>query len=105
MGEYWKPVNLTRREFIHPHHMDCGLKLGEWWEWNDKPVDSPVRRLMDQRWPAADDVRAVSDYGGQLRLRGDGDAPWPDYDTLEDEFTEVDGGSRESPEAAVPSKP
>lgn len=46
MGEYWKPVNLTRGEFIHPHHVDCGLKLGEWWEWNGEPVESNVRRVM-----------------------------------------------------------
>lgn len=91
MGEYWMPVNLTRREFIHPHHMDCGLKLGEWWEWNDQPVRSPVRDVMERRWSQADDVRAVSDYGGKLQLWGEpGDRPWPEYDTLEDEFKEID---------------
>ncbi len=30
MGEYWKPVNVTRREYIHPHHVNEGLKLTEW---------------------------------------------------------------------------
>ena len=30
MGEYWKPINLTKQEFVHPHELGCGLKLGEW---------------------------------------------------------------------------
>lgn len=88
MGEYWKPVNLTRGEFVHPHHMNCGLKLAEWWEmWEGRK--SRVRRFIEERWGKTDDVRAVSDYGGQQRLWGSGDAPWPEYDTLESEFTEV----------------
>jgi hypothetical protein len=29
MGQYWKAVNLDKREFIHPHKLGCGLKLRE----------------------------------------------------------------------------
>jgi len=29
MGQYWKTVNLDKREFIMPHKLGCGLKLGE----------------------------------------------------------------------------
>src|SRR6185369_11270822 len=29
MGQYWKPVNLTKREYIHPHKLGSGLKLWE----------------------------------------------------------------------------
>ena len=29
MGQYWKPVNLTKREFISPHKLNTGLKLLE----------------------------------------------------------------------------
>ena len=29
MGQYWKPVNLTKREFIDPHRLGTGLKLVE----------------------------------------------------------------------------
>jgi hypothetical protein len=29
MGQYWKPVNLTKREFIDPHKLGAGLKLRE----------------------------------------------------------------------------
>jgi hypothetical protein len=65
MGEYWKPVNVTRKEFIHPHHMGCGLKWGEWTH-----PSSPVMELIRARWPAGDRVIAVSDYGGCMTLDG-----------------------------------
>lgn len=29
MGQYWIPVNLTKREFVHPHRLGAGLKLWE----------------------------------------------------------------------------
>jgi len=29
MGQYHKAVNLTKREFINPHKLGCGLKLWE----------------------------------------------------------------------------
>ena len=29
MGQYHKVYNLDRKEFIHPHKIDCGLKLVE----------------------------------------------------------------------------
>lgn len=29
MGQYWYPVNLTKKEFIHPHKLGTGLKLWE----------------------------------------------------------------------------
>jgi hypothetical protein len=87
MGEYWKPVNMTKREYIHPHHMDCGLKLGEW-----NHESTPVRKLIDSRW-AGDDVRAVSDYGGEMQIAGESNGePYPEYSDLCNEcgkFTEV----------------
>jgi hypothetical protein len=29
MGQYWYPVNLTKKEFFHPHSISQGLKLCE----------------------------------------------------------------------------
>jgi hypothetical protein len=29
MGQYWKVVNLDRKEFVDPHKLGCGLKLWE----------------------------------------------------------------------------
>lgn len=29
MGQYWKPVNLDKKEFIHAHKLGSGLKMVE----------------------------------------------------------------------------
>lgn len=29
MGQYWKVVNLDKKEFVHPHQLGSGLKLWE----------------------------------------------------------------------------
>lgn len=29
MGQYWIPVNLTKREYVNPHKLGAGLKLWE----------------------------------------------------------------------------
>jgi hypothetical protein len=29
LGQYWIPVNLDKREFVHPHRLGAGLKLWE----------------------------------------------------------------------------
>lgn len=29
MGQYWKPINLAKREYIDPHKLGAGLKLSE----------------------------------------------------------------------------
>jgi hypothetical protein len=29
MGQYWKVVNLDRKEYVNPHKLGCGLKLWE----------------------------------------------------------------------------
>lgn len=29
MGQYWMPVNLDKKEFIHPHKLGSGMKLWE----------------------------------------------------------------------------
>jgi hypothetical protein len=86
MGEYWKPVNVTRKEYLHPHSLDCGLK---WREWNYP--GSPVLRRMDEVWPEqADDVRAVSDYGGEEQLRGERTDAAVAYDVTTEESEYVD---------------
>lgn len=63
MGEYWKPVNLTRLEYINPHDFGCGLKISEWaWE------GSPVLNEIAKRWRTDDVVVYVSD-GGKVQGR------------------------------------
>jgi hypothetical protein len=39
MGQYWKTVNLDKREFICPHKLGGGLKL---WEQVNNPPGTPV---------------------------------------------------------------
>lgn len=85
MGEYWKLVNLTKGEFIHPHHVNCGLKLMEW-----NHPESPVRKLMREKWASTDDIRALSDYGGEMQLSGSASTDIsPDYDRIEEDFVEI----------------
>jgi hypothetical protein len=80
MGEYWKPVNLTKLEYIHPHDLNCGLKIGEW-----NSPGSRVMKLIDKRWGRNDVIVAVSDYDNVHAIRGEA-APddVPKYDSLDD---------------------
>jgi hypothetical protein len=83
VGEYWKPVNLTRKEWIHPHDVEDGLKWGEW-----TATGSRTRELMAALWPDTDTIVAVSDYGGRRLLNGTLAPPHlsltPQYDDLVD---------------------
>lgn len=65
MGECWRAVNLTRREYINPNDINCGLRLQEW-NW----ADSPVMRLIKQRWSTTDAVIAISNFEGLQILQG-----------------------------------
>lgn len=92
MGEYWKPVNVTRKEWIHPHHADEGLKWGEWTH-----PESNVVRYMKSAWADTDVIYAVSDYEGLKRIdrsateikAAKSDPEPPTYDELDDWGTEV----------------
>lgn len=85
MGEYWKPVNVTRKEYIHPHNVGCGLKLPEW-----NSSDSAVWRIIAKAWSETDDVRAVSDYGGEMQLQGERGAEDVDYEAIHsDDYKEI----------------
>jgi hypothetical protein len=70
--EYFKPVNLTRREFIDPHRLRCGLALHQWLR-----DGSPVVRLMKEKWAISDNVWAIGDGGGIQCLSGDENNPPP----------------------------
>lgn len=59
MGEYFIAVNVTREQYIHPHDVGCGLKLGEWFDHQDSTVWKQARA----RWSPDDEVLAISDYG------------------------------------------
>jgi hypothetical protein len=49
MGQYWKVVNLDKREFIHPHKLGCGLKL--WEQVNNHPGTGPALLILCAAMP------------------------------------------------------
>lgn len=83
MGEYWKPVNMTRREYINPQTLGGGLKLAEW-----NRSGSSTRERMKAVWPLTDDVRAISDYGNVMQLCGEPSDEKVTYDDVR-ELTDV----------------
>jgi hypothetical protein len=84
MGEYWKPVNVTRREYIHPLDLGDGQDLGIGLGHGVGPDEnSKMVRFMAERWPgASDQILLVSNYGGSMLLRGEPVIP-PAYDQLD----------------------
>lgn len=58
MGQYWKPVNLDKKEYLHAHDLDGGLKL------------------LEQTWSAGGVAGAlVLLLAASPEKRGGGDAP------------------------------
>lgn len=96
MGEYWKPVNVDKRQQVHPHRVGDGLKWREWVsEEQDEPETEPfdsdtrrtVQRLIQEGKRSADDeVRIVSDYGGSVPWLGKRTNRSAEYD---DEWTDA----------------
>jgi hypothetical protein len=90
MGQYWKVVNLDKREFVHPHKLGTGLKL---WEQvaghpgtgvamiilcaamphprgsGDLNMDDDIARRTIGRW-AGDRVCLVGDYAKDSDMPG-----------------------------------
>jgi hypothetical protein len=88
MGQYWIPVNLDKREFIHPHKLATGLKLREQ-VWNhpgtpvalfilcaampeprgggDLDIEGEDARTTIGRW-AGDRIAIVGDYAEDADL-------------------------------------
>jgi hypothetical protein len=80
MGEYWKPVNVTKREYIHPHDLNDGLKMGEWTSpW------SQTMATIAERWSDSDVIVYVSDYGGLVVSRGTPPDELPSYGSLDED--------------------
>jgi hypothetical protein len=64
MGEYWKPVNMTKNQYLHPHRMGCGLKYGEWAHPESNVWRGMLALIEAGDWSAEDVIVAVSDYCG-----------------------------------------
>jgi hypothetical protein len=91
VGEYWKPINVTKREYLHPHDFDCGMKLCEW-SCPGSPVMSAMGQLMASgRWSSDDLIVFGSDYRRYLAHSGSGDVPNNVYELADDEFLNISG--------------
>jgi hypothetical protein len=66
MGQYWKPVNLDRKEYILPHKLGAGLKL--WEQLANAPGVGAALIVLTAAMP---EQRG----GGDLSLDGRGDMP------------------------------
>lgn len=60
MGQYYIAVNVDKKEFIHPHQYDNGLKLMEWSYIGNK-FSTALLNLIAHRWKG-DRVYVVGDY-------------------------------------------
>lgn len=80
MGEYWKPVNLDKRQQVHPHRVGDGLKLCEWNHEGSHTLRAVDGLIEGGVWSPGDEVRVVSDYGGTMHLRGPVSERAADYD-------------------------
>jgi len=89
MGEYWKPINVTKKEYVHPHDLDCGLKLGEW-HYPGSPVHKRIDELIEHReWSEDDLIVIASDYGGLMPMHGTGEAPEELYELATETYRNV----------------
>lgn len=61
MGQYFKAVNLDKRQVLHPHKFDQGLKLSEWVNTGSRTLTA-LGLLLAGDW-AGDRVAIVGDYG------------------------------------------
>ncbi len=80
MGEYWFPVNATRKQYVHAHRLGHGLKLTEW----SQPGSSVLAVVA--KWSLTDKVYLQSDYECVIEVTG---APELGYDDMRDTYTEV----------------
>lgn len=93
MGEYWRPVSVTKNETISPHRFGNGLKWGEW-NHPGSATREALDMLLASRW--RDDVVVIaSDYGGLARVQGEPEGIDPEglYRNARDISEEVGGVS------------
>jgi len=60
MGQYFIPVNVTKKEYIHAHAFGDGLKMGEWTHTGSRTMQA-LKALQASRWKG-DEVVYAGDY-------------------------------------------
>lgn len=79
MGQYWIPINLDKKEFIHPHKLGSGLKLWEQLANNPGTGAALVLLCAAQREPRGGGDLAPDGKGMIGRWAGDRIALVGDY--------------------------
>jgi len=67
MGQYWKPINLDKREYLNPHDFGSGLKF---WEWGSGSNVSFALAFLTA------DPSAMGDGGGDVRAEFNNCGRW-----------------------------
>jgi hypothetical protein len=75
MGQYWKPVNLDKREFIDPHKLGSGLKL-----WEQLANDPGVGTALIILTAAQPEPRGGGDLDMQVNWHGS-ERKFPEHNT------------------------
>ena len=72
MGQYYKIVNVDKKEYFSPWDFHCGAKLMEWNYVGDdmagNPVTNTLHHLLEHRWKG-DRVYVVGDYANVFNKR------------------------------------
>lgn len=61
MGQYFIPVNVTKKEYIHAHAFGDGLKMGEW-TYPTSRTSKALKLLKETRWKGDEVIDLVGDY-------------------------------------------
>ena len=81
MGQYYKVYNLDRKEFIHPHRINCGLKLVEQMGFSGSTADALFLLLANSNGRGGGDV---NDHPMIGRWAGDRIVVQGDYSEVND---------------------
>ena len=96
MGQYYVIANMSKKEFLHPHRYDNGMKLMEF-SYQRNPLINTVLNLLKNEWKG-NRVYVIGDYA-DLKIYNQEDYCW--HDTLADlvkEFGVHDGDYEKHPD-------
>ena len=97
MGQYYFIINVDKKQYLHAHKYDNGLKLMEW-SWVGNRLSNKMAHLMKKTWKG-DRVYVVGDYADLEDYEGDS-KNWHDtYARLVDEFGIMDGDYKSHPDS------
>ena len=93
MGQYYIAINVDKKEYIHPHRYDNGLKLMEW-SYIGNHFANALLNLIAHRWKG-DRVYVVGDYAD---LSDESEVWYPELENLTEELGLHDGDYKNFPD-------